>query len=141
MPSKPQRQRGATQERRPSREELRHDSRNFLVYRATIVITSFFRYGMIALVAYFAYLSVDSLSGQETAVQAIVKGLFKARADKWVYYIVMVLFCGGWLHERRLRKAVIEREHGRLKLYEQKVDPGRSSSGLTVRGENPEEDS
>lgn len=43
----------------------------------------------------------------------------------------------GW-YERKLRQKSVDRLHGRIKHLETDIDPNRTSSGLTTRGEtNP----
>lgn len=42
--------------------------------------------------------------------------------------------------QKTLRRNVIERQYGRIQQLETKIDPARSTSGLTARGEtNPED--
>lgn len=56
-------------------------------------------------------------------------------ADKWAAYI---LGGGGLIYglrERKLRKKYIERMSDRIKSLEEKIDPGRSSSGLPKTGD------
>lgn len=58
--------------------------------------------------------------------------------------LMAVILCVGCIiyarKQRRLARDVIERQHHRVEELEKSIDPGRSTSGLTERGEtNPED--
>jgi hypothetical protein len=85
--------------------------------------------------AYFAYKAVDALSGQTTSVA--VSLILNALVDlKFVLSIALTGAACAWaVIERALRHRKVDRMQERLKELETRLDPGRSSSGLTTRGE------
>jgi hypothetical protein len=92
------------------------------------------RYALAAFIVWQARLAVDALAGQTTSVDvAAVLGVF---TDLRV--TVSLTLAGGaaaWaVVERKLRQRVIVRMHSRIQELEGRLDPGRSSSGLTTKG-------
>ena len=104
------------------------------------VSSSFFKFLTVLVVAYFGYMSIDSLAGEITVTNFIV-GLF---SDKNFANIVCILAAvSGILYGRKqskLRKDVIERYDKYMRNEELAVDPNRSSSHMDARGENRLED-
>ena len=104
------------------------------------VSSHFFRFLSFAVLAYFGYMSIDSLAGEITDANFIV-GLF---SDKYFANVVCVLaaVCG-ILYGRKqskLRKDIVERYHKYMKYEEEALDPNRSSSHMDARGEKRLED-
>ena len=104
------------------------------------VSSHLFKFLTVAVLAYFGYMSIDSLAGEITNANFIV-GLF---SDKNFANVVCTLaaVCG-ILYGRKqskLRKDVVERYHKYMKNEEEAVDPNRSSSHMDARGENRLED-
>jgi hypothetical protein len=128
------------QPRRPSTEELRFAFRIRLVERSADVITALFKWGALLGCGYWAYGSIAALAGKETFARILVSFMANMTISKWLAYA----FGGGGMlygiNERRLRRNAVRRlAPGRIQ-YEQGLDPGRSSSGLTQTGEtSPEE--
>jgi hypothetical protein len=93
-----------------------------------------------ALVAYVAiYLPVQAGAGQQTAIDFLIRVTTSLNASEYFAYLVAAL-CGGlWYRERKLRKDVTERLARRNHDLESQIDPQRSSSELTARGEAPSE--
>ena len=126
--------------RRPSKEELGFAFKVRLVERFADVLTSAMKWGAIAFGSYCIYLSIDSLAGQDTFAKLGIQFMVNMTVSKWAAYIFGVGgMAYGW-NERRLRRnTVVRLGPGRLE-YEQRLDPKRSSSGLTMKGEtSPEE--
>lgn len=104
------------------------------------VSAHFFKFLIVAVLAYFGYKSIDSLAGEITNTNFIV-GLF---SDKYFANVVCILaaifgiFYGR--SQSKLRKDVVERYHKYMKNEEEAVDPNRSSSRMDARGENRLED-
>jgi hypothetical protein len=92
------------------------------------------------LIAYFGYRTVSVLAGGTTAANIGIRFLADVRVSEavaWLFGVSGVLMA---FRERQLRRATVERMHGRIKTLEEQLDPGRSSSQLTPRGEtNPED--
>ena len=99
------------------------------------VINNFIRWFGICVIAYFAFRSIDALSGENTTADIGIK-LF---ADVRLSEVFAYLFGGGGviygLRQSSLRRNTVERLQGRIKHFEQQHDPNRTSSELTPRGE------
>lgn len=122
------------------KSEIRYLNRYHIGNTIAAVLTSFFKYGSYAVIAYFAYASIDSLSGKVTWAKIfvqIVDDLSTIHKLSIGFGLLGVLY--GWW-QRHLRKNTIERFAPRTKELEQKIDPKRSSSKLTERGETQPED-
>lgn len=122
----------ATQERL---EYLLRDRGGSIVASIANTIT---RWGGLVACFWFAYLMVDATAGKTTEASYTVLSNIE-----WAE-IVSVLFGAGALvyanRERNLRQQTIEQYSRRVPLLEQRLDPNRTSSQLTVKGEtNPED--
>jgi hypothetical protein len=73
--------------------------------------------------------------------QMIVNFVYGAALDLKLHMVVpwaaAALFGGLWQWERHLRKKTVAREHDRVVELEKRLDPGRTSSGLTPMGDDP----
>lgn len=104
------------------------------------VLRDLIRWGGVAVVAYFFYLSVASLAGETTAadIGIAIAGQLEV-SDAFA-----ILFGGGGvaygMGQRRLRRRTIERLQERIRSLEQQIDPGRSSSGLDSQGRTHPQD-
>jgi hypothetical protein len=106
--------------------------------QTTTILTTSIRWGCAAGIAYFGYRSLGVLAGQNTTLSVILKVL----VNKHVVTLIALL-CGAGgvsygLGERGVRKRSVERLQRRIEKFERGIDPGRSSSGLTPRGDTPE---
>lgn len=87
--------------------------------------------GVVAAV-YFVSQQIASLAGEQTmvAIELAILGDFK-----FVASITLAGAAAVWaIVERRLRYRKVEYMQGRIRELEQKIDPRRSSSGLTLKG-------
>jgi hypothetical protein len=97
------------------------------------------------LIAFAIRDSIATLAGKQTnaafSFQAFASYIgTQTSIAEWAEYAVIVgLLIWGSL-ERKLRKDTIQRLHGRIQSLEKAVDPGRSSSRLTSRGDTREGD-
>lgn len=94
----------------------------------------------IAFVAYCAWQAVASLAGKQTDVSVAVSAFLYALSEiKFAVAFTLAFATSVWAYiERRIRQSVTERLHERIRELELKLDPGRSSSGLTRLGQtNP----
>jgi hypothetical protein len=94
----------------------------------------------ITAVAYFAYLSIRTLSGEHTVASLVVKFVADFNIKEGVSYVVGLTGIGVGLRYRKLRKDTLEHMGERIKELESQIDPKRSSSRLTRRGETRPED-
>ncbi len=104
------------------------------------VINNLIRWVGGVLIAYFGYRTVAVLAGQHTAADIGVKILADVRVSEavaWIFGGSGIAY--GW-RQRKLRRDTVERIQTRVESFEQSVDPGRSSSQLTKRGDTRAED-
>lgn len=123
------------------------------------VIDGIVKNGSYVACAYFAYLSIDSLSGKSTQADISINASAEATVsrgdspsphsgpDNAVAHItvagaltvaVLAIIYGRW--QARLRRQVIEQFHPYQVQHEGKVDPRRTTSGLTKSGQTRPED-
>lgn len=106
-------------------------------------ISNVTKWGALAFIGWISYLSVAELAGKVTNanISAVLSWPF---GPGWIMVVLALLFgAGGIVYGRRqakLRKDTIERLHEYQKRYELSIDPNRSSSRLTARGETRPED-
>lgn len=111
-------------------------SRN--IHAVVSVGNNLIRYGALVGIFYLIYLSVGELAGKVTLADIGIKVLADVKISEavaWLFGGSGVLY--GW-NQRRLRRKTVEHIQTRNIALEQLVDPDRSSSELTPRGEtNP----
>jgi hypothetical protein len=91
-------------------------------------------------VAYLVFRSIESLAGRSTDSNIMVKFVTDLKASRWLSMAFAGLM-GTWgASERALKKKAVKRLHVRVKELEEKIDPTRTSSGLTLTGETRPED-
>ncbi len=104
------------------------------------IANNLIRWAGLGVIAYFAYRSIDALAGKETTANVMVNFLASIKANQWAAWIA-----GGGgtiygLRQRSLRRKTIARLQKRNTDLESKIDPNRTSSGLTERGETDPKD-
>lgn len=101
------------------------------------VLNTACKYGFLAYAARQIYLSIDSLAGETTLATFIVEFFGNVSVNKWLAYT----FGGGGIvygwFERRARRKNLKRLGPRNKQLEAAIDPNRSSSKLTDKGDPP----
>jgi hypothetical protein len=88
----------------------------------------------------YGYLAVQALSGKQTAANIgvnVLANLSISEALAWVLAGGSIIY---GQRQAKLRRDTTERMHGRNKVLEERVDPGRTSSQLTTRGQTSPED-
>lgn len=120
--------------------EIAKINRDDHVYRDLIKYIFFaFSIGM-------GYLAIDSLAGQVTVADIKVLGKVAVgdAGPSWGVVLASILFgVSGVLlarKERNLRKDTVERMHKYQELWEKSIDPKRSTSAITSRGDTRPED-
>jgi hypothetical protein len=97
-------------------------------------------WGSLILIAWMVTDSVNGLAGKYTFADIGVRFLADVKVSEAIAYAVGA---GGMLYgyrERRLRQKNIARLSGRNQDHERRIDPKRSSSGLTPEGKTRPED-
>jgi hypothetical protein len=92
----------------------------------------------LAFIAFMVKETAVEIAGTETIADVGVKFLADIRVSESVAWITAFLFGGYGAIQRKLRKDVIQQMSGRMTNLETTIDPKRSSSRLTERGDtNP----
>ncbi len=130
--------------RKRSKPELEAENRLLRKWRSTegtvSVVNTVLKFGAFVLIARYGYLAIDALAGQKTVADIglnLLSDIKISTAAAWT------LAGGGILYgrrQRKLKKDTIERLSSRIKDLERRIDPGRTSSQLTERGDTREED-
>lgn len=104
----------------------------------TSVLNNAIRWGGAVLISYFAYRTVGVLAGETTSASIGISVLADVRISEalaWIFGGSAMIY--GW-RQRKLRKDTTERLSKRSNDLEKRLDPKRSSSSLTPRGDtNP----
>jgi hypothetical protein len=117
------------------------DQLGYRAYRLQVVLSSvnhLIRVGGVVACFYFMYRSVEVLAGRTTFAEIGMEFLANVTISKAVAWI---FGAGGVVYGMRqgaLKKSTVARLSSRIEELEQRIDPRRSSSMLTPRGEtNP----
>ncbi|MFZ2004181.1 MAG: hypothetical protein WAV02_03800 [Stellaceae bacterium] len=90
------------------------------------------RYSTLAFGFWCLYLAIDSIAGKTTAFTMALSILWDVRL---VFAFSVAGLSTIWaIAERKLRQRKVAYMQGRIKDLETKIDPQRSSSGLTEKG-------
>ena len=111
-----------------------------LVEGVVQISSNLFRWGAIVLIARYGYLSIESLAGQNTLADIGINFLSNIKVS---VALAGAAGAGGLIYgerQRKLRKNTVERLQGRIRELETKIDPNRSTSDLTHRGDTRPED-
>ena len=124
--------------------ELRAENRLLRLFSTTQAITStlntLIRWVGLGWLGWCAYLSVSVLAGKTTLADVGVKVLADVRFSEAAAWVFGASGVGYGLRQRKLRGDTTARQQGRIRKLEATVDPGRSSSDLTPRGQTRDED-
>ena len=120
--------------------ELRYRLYGRIIEVIGVTIHRAIPWGGLVVIGYYMYRSVSALSGHTTFANIILRFLADFRVTEGVAYIFGLGGIGYGLRNRKLRKDQLERMARRVKELESQIDPRRSSSRLTARGETRPED-
>lgn len=104
------------------------------------VLSNLIRWGGVVLIVRYGYLGIDALAGKRTFADIGVNFLTNIQisvALAWGAGAGGIIY---GLRQRKLRKDTIERLVGRIQEFESDLDPSRTSSKLTTRGDTRPED-
>jgi hypothetical protein len=120
------------------RAENRLLRRGHIAQSIASIIGDVSRYGAICFVAWCVYASIDALAGQQTNADVFISFLADVKVSEALAYIFGASGLVLAYRERRLRQRTVEHVQGRNQTREKAIDPGRTSSQLTPKGEtNP----
>ncbi len=88
----------------------------------------------IVFIAHYIHLVGVAFAGTTTEANLALSIIANVQADRWVAYILAGGGVGYGLHQRRLRQRNINRLTQHTSQLEQRIYPGRTSSGLTPEG-------
>jgi len=103
-------------------------------------VRTFIRAGSVCFVAYMAKEAIVALAGQQTNARILVDFLASVSVNVAVAWGLAAGGVAYGYRERKLRKRAVHHLTGRKADLERKLDPGRSSSGLTKTGDTSPED-
>src|SRR4051812_30866000 len=86
-------------------EKARQAGRTQRFERGASTIETCVRWFSVVAVFWFLYLCVRELAGRDTKFSAIVNAVASVGADRYVFLAVAVLCGGGYIREKKLRKA------------------------------------
>ena len=93
------------------------------------------KWGVIGFVAWCSYQSIAVVSGTTTKVGVAVNFLANVTVSQWTAWLLAGLFGGMAWRQRKLRRDTVEQLSEQKTKLEKALDPGRSSSKLTARGD------
>ena len=140
-----------TRENAELRAEVRIGKRISIGQSISKAITTFFKYGFIALIFFFVERSIADLAGKQTDANILVAAVADfnfiddlASSYTKVFCVIVSLFgvigLGYGKIQSSLRKRTVKRLAAQIIELEEQIDPGRSSSNLTPTGDtNPED--
>jgi hypothetical protein len=118
--------------------ELKYQLRFRLINLATQSIDRLIPAATAVLIVYFGiYGPTQALAGRKTLADFGFKLLAEAKLSEIIPYVTAAM---GWLfgvNAQRLRRNTTARLTNRIRDLEQRIDPSRSTSGLTPRGQTP----
>jgi hypothetical protein len=120
--------------------ELRFLRRHRIGDSIATVLNNLIRWSGLVGIAYFLFRSIDILAGQHTEANFGIEFLSKIQIT---YKLAIAITAGAIFYaqrQRKLRRDVVERLAKRIQELELRIDPQRSSSLLTPRGDTREED-
>lgn len=101
------------------------------------VLISMVRGATVVGVSYYLYKAAEALAGKTTSFTTVLNAVANMSLDRWAAWLLAGVFGVGYVRERKLRQRTIAGTSEYTKSLEKKVDPKRSSSGLTNRGTPP----
>lgn len=137
-PAKPLSKEQLRQELAENKAELKFIRQSRNIHAIVSLGGNLFRYTALVAVFYYIYLCVAALAGKTTLANIGINVLANVKISEvvaWLFGGSGVIF---GLNQRRLRRKTIEHVQTRNIMLEQRLDPNRTSSQLTPRGEtNP----
>jgi len=113
------------------------NARLFLISRGFELLKEIIRAAILISGFYFAYLAIAELAGKQT--EALLAFHYFISRDNdyalpWIISFASLLYAG---MQRRLRLKKTQEMQGYIQELELKIDPNRTSSGLTTTGQTP----
>lgn len=126
-----------------TKAELEVENRFLRNARFSYGLTAFFgtavRWGCALAIVRYGYLSIEALAGQQTMANVGINVLGEMKVNQALAWVLAVCGGGYGAQQRKLRKDTVERLSERCRSLESKLDPKRTSSELSPRGDHPED--
>lgn len=103
------------------------------------LLNNLIKYGSFVTIAYFAKEALVAMAGRTTLADIGIEILGSMELSVAAPTLSAIVTAMWALGERRLRKDTIQRQSDHIRYLETKIDPSRSSSSLTMRGDTPRE--
>ncbi len=118
--------------------ESRYIRQSRITHAITTTITTIAKYGTLLGIAYCMYLSIAVLAGKTTLANIGISFLGNVKISEAVAWLFGVSGVAFGYKQRQLRRKTVEHLQTRNIEIEQQIDPNRTSSTLTPRGDtNP----
>jgi hypothetical protein len=119
-----------------------HELDAYRVNQRYLTLRTIIRGGCSVVVAYYGFEALKALAGESTRVDVALSLVLSAVAKLEVVILLSLtgVACAWAVVERTLRHRKVERLQGRIRELETRIDPNRSSSGLTPAGRTRPED-
>ena len=107
-----------------------------LVERAASTIKTAIPWVAAVAISYFLFDALKAYAGEQTDLTLLLSLFLDSNPGLTITISIGVTAIFGFLYrrERRLRYITVERLEGRIRELETRLDPGRTSSGLTPQG-------
>lgn len=100
----------------------------------------FVKWGVYGIIAWCVKVSIESLAGEATSSNIVLSLITDFKANQFFPYLFGGAAGAYGLAQQREKKKTVFRLHSRVKELETKIDPTRTSSGLTETGDTRTED-
>ena len=126
----------------PSKDELHAQVEIHRIQARAAVITTLIRWAGVVALGFWGFKSIDVLAGRATlaAIGVTLKAFGKVYISEAVAWLFGMGGVGYGLVQRRLRRSVIARLSPAVRDREKAIDPKRTSSQLTERGQTKPQD-
>lgn len=113
----------------------------YLIDKCFITVWLLIRSVVFVIFAYLVFLAVEALAGQQTEANFALNMLADSKSGNFIVvwmpvFVILVIWASG---ERWLRLRKVAAMSSRIKELEARIDPQRTSSGLTAAGQTPKE--
>lgn len=88
---------------------------------------------------YFLYRATGELAGKETSLSTAMKAMVDMKLSEYASLALAGVFGTGYGIERRLRKRAVAEMSEHARTLEERLDPNRTSSGLSINGQPPKQ--
>jgi hypothetical protein len=125
----------APRDRASTKAELEHALQIRRIDRTAEILRYAIKYGSYTASTYFISMAARAFAGQATLVDFAANVITSLNANQWAAWVLAGICGVGWVRQRKVHHDLIERFAPLNRAREEALDPARSSSGLTARGD------